>query len=190
MSFFFRFFIVCLISWLLSCSASQKAHKKNVLSDSNPEVPDSPTILSPENNKATQTLSKNSKILGISRKELIHQAQAYMGVPYRYGSANPTLGFDCSGFLYYLFQQLQVKVPRTANDYLNIGEPVSETQALPGDLILFTENGSSMVTHIGILTAIKPSWSFIHASSSKGVIISPFSNYWAARFLKVICVLQ
>jgi cell wall-associated NlpC family hydrolase len=74
-------------------------------------------------------------------------ASRYFGVPYRYGGSSPA-GFDCSGLVLYVFRQLGVQLPRTAQAQYGATRRVSRSQARPGDLVFFFNGGR--VTHMGI----------------------------------------
>lgn len=131
------------------------------------------------------------KPLDIDRKEFINYASRFLNVPYVYASSDPAKGFDCSGFLYYVFLHFNVKAPRSSYNYENVGKNISREKALPGDLVLFTTaSDTTKIGHIGIVTETAPKLSFIHASTSRGIIISPVSGYWEKYFVKVIRILK
>ena len=117
-----------------------------------------------------------------------------MGVPYKYGSAVPAKGLDCSGFVFNVFTHFNVKAPRSSKDFTNEGQTISEATAQPGDLILFTgsDHSSGIVGHMGIITSASPKLQFIHSASGKnvGVIINDFTGYYRTHFVKIIRVLQ
>ncbi|HWR39094.1 MAG TPA: NlpC/P60 family protein [Patescibacteria group bacterium] len=110
---------------------------------------------------------------------VVKTAMQYLGTPYRFGGAAPG-GFDCSGYTSYVFGKHGLKLPRTADVQYKAGKPVNRTSLQPGDLVFFTtyEPGAS---HVGIYT---DQGHFIHASSSKGVMISGLDeSYWKTRYL-------
>jgi cell wall-associated NlpC family hydrolase len=74
-------------------------------------------------------------------------AGRYVGVPYVYGGTKPT-GFDCSGYVGYVFAQLGVSLPRTADAQLQATTRISRSQAQPGDLVSFISGG--VAYHNGI----------------------------------------
>ena len=118
-------------------------------------------------------------------------ARSLIGTPYRFASSDPGSGFDCSGFITYVFQHFDVAVPRSSKDFENIGTNISQQEALPGDLILFTgtDHNEKLVGHMGIITSNNAdNLSFIHSTSGKsnGVTISPLNDYYQSRFVKVI----
>ncbi len=126
----------------------------------------------------------------VNREEFIGYAKEFLGTRYLYASADPAKGFDCSGFLYYVFQHFNIKSPRSSYEFEHWGVDVDPVLAQPGDLILFTASDSSRIGHIGILTEQGPELRFIHASSSRGVIISRFAGYYLDHFVKMIRVLK
>jgi cell wall-associated NlpC family hydrolase len=74
-------------------------------------------------------------------------AARYLGVPYLYGGGTPN-GFDCSGYTQYVFKQLGVSLPRTADQQLGATTRISRSQAQAGDLVFFVSGGSAY--HVGI----------------------------------------
>jgi len=127
------------------------------------------------------------------RCDLVDFAQTFLGTPYKYGSTDPTVGFDCSGFIYYVFNHFNITVPRSSVEYTNLGKEVSIEAARPGDLILFTGTDSTIrvVGHMGIITENIDTLRFIHSSSGKvySVTINPLGKYYLSRFIKIIDIL-
>jgi cell wall-associated NlpC family hydrolase len=130
-----------------------------------------------------------------SPQELLAFANTLIGVPYKYGSINPAEGFDCSGFITYVFNHFNIAVPRSSVDFTNVQNEVPVKEAKPGDLVLFTGTDSTIreVGHMGIITAVdSDEISFIHSTSGKahGVTITPLNRYYMGRFVKVIRVFK
>jgi cell wall-associated NlpC family hydrolase len=126
---------------------------------------------------------------------ILNYAYKLYGKPYKYASADPMQGFDCSGFLYYVFEHFNIDVPRSSRDYMLFGKEVPSDHAMPGDLILFTGTDSTNPEcgHVGIITKQdKGDIRFIHSSSGKanGVTISPLQGYYRTRYLKCIRILK
>ena len=121
---------------------------------------------------------------------LVNFAESLVGTPYKYASTNPVEGFDCSGFITYVFNHFNITVPRSSVDFTNTGKPIDLPLAKRGDLILFTGTDSTerMVGHMGIVTQNTDTLKFIHSTSGKqyGVTITPLNNYYMGRFVKVI----
>jgi peptidoglycan endopeptidase LytE len=102
------------------------------------------------------------------------------GTPYRNGGTDPS-GFDCSGFVWYVFAQHGVRVPRTVGELAHVGTSVNGRGVEPGDLVFFDTSGSGP-SHVGIALGGDE---FIHAPSSNGEVrVERLSaGYWAARFI-------
>jgi len=118
--------------------------------------------------------------------ELLAFAMTLIGTPYRYAS-----GFDCSGFITYVFNHFHIAVPRSSADFTNVEREISLTDAKPGDLVLFTgtDSSSRIVGHMGIISSKENGeFYFIHSTSGKanGVTISSLNKYYSIRFVKVI----
>lgn len=133
---------------------------------------------------------KRTEIQKIHPDSLVAFARTLVGIPYLYASADPANGFDCSGFITYIFSHFNILVPRSSFDFTNYGRELTIEKAKPGDLILFTGTDSAIhiVGHMGIVENIKnDTLYFIHSTSGrmKGVIITPFDNYYQSRFVKV-----
>lgn len=109
---------------------------------------------------------------------IIATAKKYIGVPYVWGGSTPS-GFDCSGFVQYVFNAHGISLPRTSKAQYGVGTKVSKSSLKAGDLVFFDTEGSG-VSHLGIYIGNNQ---FIHASSSKGVTVTSLSNtYWAPRY--------
>ncbi len=111
---------------------------------------------------------------------LVAVARRLLGVPYRWGGTGKG-GFDCSGFLYTIFQRFGVTLPRTTFAMFHVGQPVGRSELRPGDLVFFTTYARG-ASHAGIYIG---GGEFIHASSAGGgVRIDPLSKpYYHARYL-------
>jgi len=123
--------------------------------------------------------------------EVLSFAKTLIGIPYLYASTDPAKGFDCSGFITYVFNHFNIGVPRSSVDFTHIGKEMDYRDARPGDLILFTGTDSTIrvVGHMGIVESNENNrLQFIHATSgkAKGVVITPFENYYKSRFVKVV----
>ncbi len=123
--------------------------------------------------------------------QLVQFAKSLIGTPYLYASADPGKGFDCSGFITYVFNQFKIAVPRSSVDFTDVQHKVLLQEAKPGDLILFTGTDSTIkiVGHMGIITENKNGdIKFIHSTSGKkyGVTITPLKKYYMGRFIKVV----
>lgn len=127
--------------------------------------------------------------------ELVDYAETLQGVPYLYGSIDPTQGFDCSGFITYVFGHFGIEVPRSSKDFTSIQREISLKKAKRGDIILFTGTDSTKreVGHMGIITALNSEGhQFIHSTSGKAyaVTVTPLNKYYQGRFVKVIRIFR
>ena len=192
----FKLSILFTVLIISSCATSKNSGKVNVLSgksNTETEIPaEKPnTTGSSRKESAPKPMLTMDKPLEIDRKEFLNYAKKFLNVPYLYASSDPAKGFDCSGFLYHVFLHFNVKAPRSSYNYENIGKNITTEKARQGDLILFTTPGdTTKIGHIGIITDTDPKLSFIHASTSKGVIISPLSGYYIKHFVKIIRVFK
>jgi cell wall-associated NlpC family hydrolase len=98
-------------------------------------------------------------------------ALQYLGVPYVWGGASPSTGFDCSGFVMYVFAQIGVSLPHHAASQYGYGVPISRDQLAPGDLVFFDGLG-----HVGIYIG---NGQFVHAPHTGDVVkISSLDEDW------------
>lgn len=120
-----------------------------------------------------------------SISEILKDAEKYLGTPYRFGG-NSASGFDCSGFTVKVFEENDFNLPRRSSDQAETGKNIDIRDVKPGDLLFFATAGGSRVSHVGIVHDIGPDGEvkFIHASTSKGVIISSLNEkYWNKAYL-------
>ncbi|TDS16092.1 C40 family peptidase [Sphingobacterium paludis] len=127
-------------------------------------------------------------------QELIAFAKKLLGVKYRYGASSPSNGFDCSGFVHYVFKRFGVALPRSSSAMGQAGEDVSLTQAKAGDIILFTGTNPARrsIGHVGIVlsNSMEGGLRFIHASSGKAQAVTEttLEGSYKKRFMKVVRV--
>ena len=113
--------------------------------------------------------------------EVLASAMSLEGIKYKYGGASPATGFDCSGFVNYVYNKAaNLKLPRTAKGISRFGENVSKDELVPGDLVFFN-TAKRAFSHVGIYIG---DGNFIHAPSRGGVVRveSMQSGYWETRF--------
>lgn len=127
--------------------------------------------------------------------DLLYFAQTLIGTPYRSASSNPLYGFDCSGFVSYVFKNFNFNVPRSSCDFISVGEKVKLEEAKPGDIILFTgtSKSSRRIGHIGIIMSNEnEDVKFIHSTSGKehGVTITTMDQSYKRRFVQIIRMLK
>ena len=145
----------------------------------------SPTPATPESDPAADAgpysiPGSESRYVGRGVSEL---ALTFLGVRYRNGGDDPAGGFDCSGFVWYLFAQHGLAVPRTVEDQYRAGLAVDPQDARAGDLVFFNTTGGGP-SHVGILLLAEQ---FVHAPSTTGVVRVErlTGGYWAGRFVGI-----
>lgn len=169
--------LVCifLLLMLVSCGASKTAVVKR--------NPYKKTVARAEGLKNLSSTFRGS--LDARRVELLKDAEKYLGAPYKYGG-NTSSGFDCSGYTVKVYQENKQNLPRRSSDQAKYGNQIEVERAEPGDLLFFATSGGTSVTHVGIVHDVGNDGEikFIHASTSKGVIISSLNEtYWNKAFL-------
>ena len=107
-------------------------------------------------------------------------ALSLRGAPYRNGGVDPN-GFDCSGFVRYVYQQHGVPMPREVREQFRIGKNVDRGRLEPGDLVFFSTVAPG-ASHVGIVIGGDQ---FIHAPSERGVVRveNLSSQYWSTRYI-------
>jgi len=114
-------------------------------------------------------------------REVTIQALSFLGVNYKWGSSNPERGFDCSGLVTHVFQQVAGMVlPRNSQSMSKVGEKIDKVDLQPGDLVFFNTRRQPN-SHVGIYIGDER---FVHAPSRGGEVeISDMQeSYWKKRF--------
>ena len=162
--------------------------------------PGKPASVNHSSNAATDKTSfvKTSDRIetrNISPAQIVSFAQSLKGIPYKYGSTDPSQGFDCSGFITYVFNHFKINVPRSSVEFITVPKEIKLKEAKAGDLILFTGTDSTKRTvgHMGIFVN-KPGEEhvFIHSTSGKAnsVTETPLNAYYQGRFVKAIRIFR
>ena len=148
------------------------------------------TTSSTKHHKGSSTYARKVqpiRITGISREqgsqELMLQSMSLIGTPYKYGGADTSTGFDCSGMIQYVYKNaLHVNLPRTARDMAAASREIPQSNLQTGDLVFFNTGGSSRYSHVGLYIG---NGEFIHSPSSNGVIRTAKLNnpYFAQHFV-------
>ncbi|MDN7244720.1 cell wall-binding repeat-containing protein [Planococcus shenhongbingii] len=122
----------------------------------------------------------------VIRTGIVEESQKYMGVPYLYGGTT-TRGFDCSGYLQYVFAKQNITIPRTTALMAKSGKEVSYANAEPGDIIILDLKNAVPTTpsHAGIYLG---DGKIIHAGFSTGVTIMSLNAKWANWDKKIVTV--
>lgn len=137
----------------------------------------------------------NSEVAdSVTSENIITFAESLLGTRYRSATADPDRGFDCSGFVNYVFSNFNFKVPRSSGEFAGIGERVNYEDARPGDIILFTSpTNRRRIGHVGIVYSNDgEDVKFIHSTSGKeyGVTISTMDETYKRRFVRVVRILR
>ena len=168
---------------LWSCSASQPARvygNKNISNNNSYSYNTNNENPSKSKNKKSSKEGPNAKAASI-----LSDAEKYLGAPYRAGGMTYS-GFDCSGFVNTVFAENNIKLTRRSADQAKEGVGINIENVKHGDLLFFATAGGKRVSHVGIVHTITDDGEikFIHASTSKGVIISSLEEaYWDKAFL-------
>jgi cell wall-associated NlpC family hydrolase len=113
--------------------------------------------------------------------DVVVQALALLGTPYRYGGSSPATGFDCSGLVRHVFAEAaRQELPRRSEEMQRFGQPVARRDLQPGDLVFFNTSRRAF-SHVAIYIG---EGRFVHAPAGSGVVrIEGLDDrYWAARF--------
>lgn len=138
------------------------------------------------------SVSANETPIGESYLKLANDIQRYakkfIGTRYKSGG-KAAKGFDCSGFVGYVFKKFGMKLGACSTEMFKLGYDVETNESLPGDLIFFRRgrNSKSGVSHVGIVVeSTAKGLKFIHSATSKGVTISYLKDpYYSAHFVSV-----
>ena len=118
--------------------------------------------------------------VSVSGSTILSEAKKYLGAPYVAGGASPS-GFDCSGFVYYVLKQVGLTPYRTPASQYNQGTYVAKINLQAGDVVFFSSNSGSSITHVGIYAG---NGQFIHAPNSRSTVSYSdlTSGYWANTY--------
>ncbi|MBC7844987.1 MAG: C40 family peptidase [Flavobacterium sp.] len=149
----------------------------------------------PENNvtNVKNTLINTVKTDASLRDNIVDFGTELLGKPYVSGGCSKD-GFDCSGFVFYVFQHYKILVPRSSSQFNNFGKEIPIEKVKKGDILVFLSPTRNVIGHIGIVTNPKGKESdFIHASSGKDmkvIITSLKKEGYARRFVKAVDVIS
>jgi cell wall-associated NlpC family hydrolase len=138
-------------------------------------------------NQSQRTIKVNTPAPATPKvKSIVNYAKTFNGTRYKYGGTTKR-GMDCSGLIYTSFKKHDIQLPRTTRDLAKTGDWVDIKEVNVGDLVFFaTRKNSRKVNHVGIVTNVRQGdIEFIHASTSKGVMISSIAEkYWYFAFVQ------
>ena len=143
---------------------------------------DVPTVTEePADGDAAQSEDK------VDRQALVEYAKKFLGVKYEWGEESPKTGFDCSGFVWYVYDKFGISITRQSSSQAQGGRKISKSELKPGDLVFFDTNDKNGklndISHVGIYIG---DGKFIHASTyehKKIVIESLSSSYYSKRYM-------
>lgn len=125
------------------------------------------------------TRASNVNVRKIKTDSILATANGLIGTPYLWGGSTPA-GFDCSGFVQYVFARNGITLPRISKEQYTVGTSVELSALQPGDLVFFSFNNDGVVSHDGIYIGNNQ---FINSSSSKGVTIYTLGTYWQSVYV-------
>ncbi len=136
--------------------------------------------------------AQEKKFFEVNPDSLINFAEKFIGTPYVWAGNQPG-GFDCSGFVYYIYQHFGKTTTLFSYEFPKFGEPISIDRCKTGDIILFSheKSNSKKIGHVGlVISKLGEPLTFIQASSSKkhgGVVITTFKHsMYERRFIEII----
>lgn len=129
------------------------------------------------------------------RENIVAFAMNYLGTPYKYASIDPEKGFDCSGFVHFVYKNFDINLPHSSKSFKSVGTEIKPEDFKIGDILVFYGyRNTTQIGHVGIICEANGMNSkFIHSSSGKvkGVIISELNSaMYSKRFYKCVDVLE
>jgi cell wall-associated NlpC family hydrolase len=145
--------------------------------------------------KAVEVTNTTEATDTTKRDEIVAYAKTLLGTQYCYAGSSPDKGFDCSGFVNYVFRNFEIEVPRSSSGFADAGKTINPEDIKVGDVLVFYGyRDSDSVGHVGIVTVADGMKSkFIHSSSGKemAVMISDLgSDMYTKRFYKAVDVIS
>jgi len=170
-------FILLICICLSSCKSSKRP---KVITKKSKQTQ---TVTKPKTSVSSKTTLNSHRDYSVI-STIINNAKEYNGVRYKYGGTTAR-GMDCSGLIYTAFKEETIAIPRTSLAMSKEGKRISLNDVQKGDLLFFqTNKNKKVVNHVGLVVESLPGLiEFIHATSSKGVIISNLNeSYWNLSF--------
>jgi len=179
---------IALLTLLVGCAAQAPVSQQQVL--------DPVTAVQPHQSPSKASLVFEDELaqfdgskaysLPILADSILERGKSLIGTRYRFGGTDKVSGFDCSGFIGFLFrEEAGMNLPRSTREMINVKAPlVARNKLKPGDLLFFSTNGRGRVSHAGIYLGDDQ---FIHSSSrrSGGVRVDSLGDsYWSKTFIE------
>lgn len=187
-----KIFYISLCFLVFSCGVSKKkttyGKSRTVTVNSSDKRPHVSVGGTPA--KRTRT-TETTKITSVSKADrIINTALTYSGTRYRYGGTSKK-GMDCSGLLYVSFGEHDIALPRVSYHMAETGKRIKVKNVTKGDLLFFKIGRKGRrINHVGMVVDTDNEIKFIHASTSRGVIVSSLrEGYWNSAFVKANRVL-
>lgn len=139
-----------------------------------------------EKEESTETTAPVTNTSTSSEGEkIVNFAKQYLGCAYVYGGTTPKGGFDCSGFIYYVFNSCGYSISRSCSVQAKTGTAVSKSELQPGDIVFFNNTSNGAIGHVGIYIG---EGRFIHAANTRRGVVTDTLNsgyyntyYYSAR---------
>lgn len=184
-----KYFIITIAFLSFQCFNIIKVEK---IKDTNLDIDKAVEKDSVTNSNSYKVVSVENEI---NRDELVAFSKTFLGTPYVYAKQDPKTGFDCSGFINYVYKNYDIAVPRSSSGFKGFGKKIEIQNVKLGDVLVFTGyKDTSVIGHLGIVCeADGLNSKFIHASSGKvmQVTISDLnSSHYAKRFLHAVDVIK
>lgn len=165
-------FLILSCFLILGAVSSCKSHKKSNIEES--------VYVGEQKDKRKKKEKKDSDI----RERIAKECMTWIGTPYAYGHSEKGRATDCSGMVIVVYEQVaEIKLPRNSAEQCEFCDNLKEKDIKPGDLVFFaTGKDKKKVSHVGVMVDGNR---FIHASGSKGVILSEMTTpYYQRTFIK------
>lgn len=184
---------IALLTLLVGCAAQAPVSQQQILDPVTVQPHQSPSKASlvfeeeiTTEDELAQFDGSKAYSLPILADSILERGKSLIGTRYRFGGTTQNSGFDCSGFIGYLFrEEAGMNLPRSTREMINVKAPlVARNKLKPGDLLFFSTNGRGRVSHAGIYLGDDQ---FIHSSSrrSGGVRVDSLGDsYWSKTFIE------
>ena len=169
---FYKSIPIFILLLITGCVSSCKSHKK---------AKEDSVYLGEQIEIKRNGKNKEGEDLG---KKIAEECLTWVGTPYGYGRSEKGVATDCSGMVIIVYEQMTaIKLPRNSADQADFCDNLKEKEIEPGDLVFFaTGNDKKKVSHVGVMIDNNK---FVHASGSKGVILSEMTTpYYQRTFIK------
>jgi len=175
---------------IVNCGTKKTSYSKNKSFSNTRKVTVKASESNPAEAEETYEREEASADIAVANK-IINTALTFSGTRYKYGGTTKK-GMDCSGLLYVAFGEHDIQLPRISYQMAEEGRRIRINKVQEGDLLFFrTSKRKKRINHVGMVVAVEgDEVKFIHASTSRGVIVSSLrEGYWNYAFVKATRVL-